>query len=109
MALVSKTNFKAILLTTTLVGLFSASAIALEAKVEKSVAASAEKVWVAVGDFCGIASWHPAVAKCVLSEKDGKSFRELTRRRSATRQKLHVDTQRQGRRNKLKVVVGWHF
>jgi Polyketide cyclase / dehydrase and lipid transport len=78
MALVSKTNFKAILLTTTLVGLFSASAIALEAKVEKSVAASAEKVWVAVGDFCGIASWHPAVAKCVLSEKDGKSFRELT-------------------------------
>ncbi len=61
-----------------LVGLMSTGAFALEAKVEKAVAADAAKVWAAVGDFCGIGSWHPAVAKCVASEKDGKKFRELT-------------------------------
>jgi hypothetical protein len=54
------------------------SASALEAKVEKDAAAGASAVWTAIGGFCGIATWHPAVAKCVLLEKDGKSYRELT-------------------------------
>ena len=32
---------------------------------------SADALWKKVGDFCGIASWHPAFEKCVLSA-DGK-------------------------------------
>lgn len=51
---------------------------ALEAKVEKLIASDAKAVWATIGDFCGISGWHPAVAKCVLSEKDGTTFRELT-------------------------------
>jgi hypothetical protein len=37
-----------------------------------------DKVWAAVGDFCGIANWHPALAGCELSEKDGAKIRTLT-------------------------------
>ena len=33
--------------------------------------ASAADVWKKIGDFCGIANWHPAVEKCELSS-DGK-------------------------------------
>jgi len=53
-------------------------AAALEAKATKESTAPAQKAWATVGDFCGIGSWHPAVTKCVLSEKDGKTFRTLT-------------------------------
>lgn len=51
---------------------------ALEAKVTKDTAASAAATWGAIGDFCGIANWHPAVAKCEMSAKDGATFRTLT-------------------------------
>ncbi len=34
-------------------------------------------VWAAVGDFCGIGTWHPAVANCTLSEADGVPMRTL--------------------------------
>lgn len=54
------------------------AAAALDAKVTKETTAPAQSAWQLVGDFCGIASWHPAVTKCVLSEKDGKTFRTLT-------------------------------
>jgi polyketide cyclase/dehydrase/lipid transport protein len=32
---------------------------------------SPDALWKKVGDFCGIAAWHPAIEKCVLSA-DGK-------------------------------------
>ncbi|QXX73377.1 SRPBCC family protein [Methylovirgula sp. HY1] len=47
------------------------SAAALESRYEAPSAESAAAVWKKVGGFCGIANWHPAIAKCVLS-KDGK-------------------------------------
>jgi Polyketide cyclase / dehydrase and lipid transport len=56
----------------------SGAASALEARVAKDTTASAESAWAAIGDFCGIANWHPAVAKCEMSEKDGATFRTLT-------------------------------
>lgn len=56
----------------------STGAEALEAKVEKPLAADAISAWAAVGDFCGISKWHPVVAKCEMSEKDGKTLRTLT-------------------------------
>ncbi len=53
-------------------------ALALDAHVAKDTAGAPAAVWAAVGDFCGIAAWHPAVAKCEISVKDGATFRTLT-------------------------------
>jgi hypothetical protein len=52
--------------------------LALDAHVAKDTAGSAAATWAVVGDFCGISTWHPAVAKCELSTKDGGTFRTLT-------------------------------
>jgi hypothetical protein len=57
---------------------FPAAAYALDAHVAKATPASAAEAWAAIGDFCGIAAWHPAVATCVPSEKDGATYRTLT-------------------------------
>ncbi len=66
------------LFTLLAIAMLPASAFALDAKVERDLSTDAKTAWAAVGDFCGIEKWHPAVAKCTLSEKDGKTFRELT-------------------------------
>ena len=57
---------------------FCPAAMALE--VTKSVDAPEPPAvaWKAIGDFCGIANWHPAVAKCEPSTKDGATMRLLT-------------------------------
>ncbi len=52
------------------------SAFAVELSYKASSTSSADAVWAKVGDFCGIANWHPAVAKCELSH--GKKIRTLT-------------------------------
>jgi hypothetical protein len=54
----------------------SASAIELTREAETNTPAA--KVWATVGDFCGIGVWHPAVEKCVESQKDGVPIRTLT-------------------------------
>jgi len=46
-------------------------AFALESSVTMTSSMSPEALWKKIGDFCGIASWHPAIEKCVLSA-DGK-------------------------------------
>ena len=48
-----------------------APAFALESSVTMTSSMSPEALWKKIGDFCGIANWHPAVEKCVLSA-DGK-------------------------------------
>lgn len=52
------------------------SAFAIESSYTAKSTASPDIVWKRVGDFCGIASWHPAVAKCELSH--GKKIRTLS-------------------------------
>jgi hypothetical protein len=47
------------------------SAGAVESNYTATSTATPEAVWKKVGDFCGIATWHPAIEKCVLSD-DGK-------------------------------------
>ena len=47
------------------------SAGAVESTYTATSTAAPEAVWEKIGDFCGIALWHPAVEKCVLSD-DGK-------------------------------------
>jgi Polyketide cyclase / dehydrase and lipid transport len=52
-------------------GMSTASASALESSVTMTSSMSPDALWKKVGDFCGIATWHPAIEKCVLSA-DGK-------------------------------------
>ena len=59
-------------------------AFALEAAKTVDVAASPEKVWQTIGNFCGIADWHPAITKCMPGEQDGKPTRLLTLKNGAT-------------------------
>jgi hypothetical protein len=47
------------------------AAFALESSVTMTSSMSPDALWKKIGDFCGIANWHPAVEKCVLSA-DGK-------------------------------------
>ncbi|MGC1559409.1 MAG: SRPBCC family protein [Bradyrhizobium sp.] len=54
-----------------ILGMSTASAFALDSSVTMTSSLSPEALWKKVGDFCGIASWHPAIEKCVLSP-DGK-------------------------------------
>lgn len=51
---------------------------ALDVVKSLDVAVAPAKVWSTVGDFCGIGNWHPAIERCVLSTKDGKSLRTLS-------------------------------
>ncbi|HIJ61787.1 MAG TPA: SRPBCC family protein [Rhodospirillaceae bacterium] len=53
-------------------------AAALEVKKSVSVAAGADEVWKTIGGFCGIAEWHPAIAKCELSKKGSAVLRTLS-------------------------------
>jgi hypothetical protein len=51
-------------------------AAAVESVYKVKSAESVDAVWQKIGKFCGIADWHPALAKCDLSS-DGKE-RTLT-------------------------------
>lgn len=59
-------------------GLFASPAMALDAQYSKDVAVPAAQAWAAIGDFCDISAWHPAVEKCELSQKDGATLRTLS-------------------------------
>lgn len=52
------------------------SASAVELTYKATLTAAPDAVWKKIGDFCGIASWHPAIEKCVLS--DGGKTRTLS-------------------------------
>jgi hypothetical protein len=60
------------------VAAFGSSAMALDVKKSLDVAAAPDAVWKAIGDFCGIGTWHPVVEKCEIQQKDGKTFRLLS-------------------------------
>lgn len=59
--------------------LLALPAAAAEIQKQATLNTDAETVWKTVGDFCGIAAWHPGVAHC---EKDGPR-RILTLREGA--------------------------
>ena len=42
-------------------GFSNGSAFALDSNVTKPSSMSADALWKKVGDFCGIAAWHPAI------------------------------------------------
>lgn len=45
-------------------------ALAVEVTRTAEIEAAPAAAWAAVGDFCGIGTWHPAVESCTLSEGD---------------------------------------
>jgi hypothetical protein len=59
-------------------GLFAvaSAAQAIESKASRASSQSVDAVWQKIGDFCGIANWHPAIEKCELSAD--KKDRTLT-------------------------------
>jgi Polyketide cyclase / dehydrase and lipid transport len=56
---------------TIILGISTGPALALDSSVIMTSSASPDALWKKVGDFCGIAMWHPAIEKCALSA-DGK-------------------------------------
>jgi uncharacterized protein YndB with AHSA1/START domain len=68
---------KTTLLAAGLLAMSIPSAFALQASKSVDVDAAPAKVWTAIGDFCGIAQWHPAIASCAPSTKGGKHIRTL--------------------------------
>jgi hypothetical protein len=55
-----------------------APAFAIEVKKQVVVSATPAAAWSAIGDFCGISTWHPAVAGCALSKEGKKTLRTLS-------------------------------
>lgn len=60
------------------ISLAASPAFALDVKKSVTVDASPADAWKAIGDFCGIGDWHPAVAKCELSEQNMQMLRTLS-------------------------------
>lgn len=58
--------------------LLAGTAPAAEVSKQLDLAVPPDKVWAAVGEFCGIGDWHPAVATCELSNRDKDTIRTLT-------------------------------
>jgi Polyketide cyclase / dehydrase and lipid transport len=48
------------------------AAHAIDTSAKATSKLSADALWAKIGDFCGIAKWHPALEKCELSA-DGKT------------------------------------
>ncbi|RAI00974.1 SRPBCC family protein [Acuticoccus sediminis] len=68
----------ALTLGTSLAALVAGPSLAADAARSVTTSAAPAAAWEAVGDFCAIATWHPAVAKCELSEHDGTMRRTLS-------------------------------
>jgi hypothetical protein len=64
----------AALFALTVTGAASATDVSNAVQIKTTV----DKAWAALGDFCGIKDWHPAIANCVVSEKYGAKIRTLT-------------------------------
>ena len=58
--------------------MLAGSAAASDVVRQIDVDASPAKVWAAIGEFCGIGTWHPALEKCELSNQGGTTLRTLT-------------------------------
>ncbi|NJM34667.1 MAG: SRPBCC family protein [Rhodomicrobium sp.] len=58
--------------------ILAGAANAAEVKHSVEVEGEPAAVWSKIGGWCGIADWHPAIAKCEESEKGGTMRRTLT-------------------------------
>jgi hypothetical protein len=67
-----------ILVAAVAASLFSGAAFAAEVSKQLDVAASPDASWAAVGAFCAIGDWHPAIETCELSNQGKDKIRTLT-------------------------------
>lgn len=59
--------------------LASASCVLADQVLERiEINTTADKAWAAIGNFCGIKNWHPAVASCELENEITADVRILT-------------------------------
>jgi hypothetical protein len=80
------------------------SALAIESNYKATSTSSADIVWGKVGDFCGIANWHPAIAKCELSH--GKKIRTLSLKGGGTIVERLLKWDTKGRSYSYTIVSG---
>jgi hypothetical protein len=80
------------------------AAQALESTAKATSKLSADALWAKIGDFCGIARWHPAFEKCELSA-DGKT-RTLSLKGGGTIVEALVKMDAAGRSYTYSIVSG---
>jgi len=80
------------------------AAQAVESSASKASSMSADAVWQKIGDFCGIAAWHPAIAKCDLSAD--KQQRTLSLKGGGTIVERLVRWNNKGRSYTYRIVSG---
>ncbi|KQT53006.1 MULTISPECIES: SRPBCC family protein [unclassified Aureimonas] len=68
--------------------------------------ASPGKVWSAIGDFAGIAKWHPAIQSATIEERDGQTLRLLVLNDGATVLEALVDWDDAGRSYTYRILDG---
>jgi len=61
-----------------LLALSTSGALADQAMERVEVKTTPDKAWAAVGDFCAIKDWHPAIVSCELDADGKKRIRTLT-------------------------------
>jgi hypothetical protein len=67
-----------IILAVAFAAVIGAPAYAIDVKEHQQVAGTPDAAWAAIGDFCGIATWHPAIAKCELLKQGNATLRTLS-------------------------------
>jgi len=67
-----------ILVAAAAASLVAGHALAAEVSKQLDIAAAPDQAWAAVGEFCAIGDWHPAVATCELSNQGKDKIRTLT-------------------------------
>jgi hypothetical protein len=60
------------------VPLLAGTALAAEVSRQLDVAAPPDEAWAAIGTFCAIGDWHPAIEKCALSNQGKDTLRTLS-------------------------------
>lgn len=71
-------RFARFLVAAAAASVMAGSALAAEVSKQLDIAAAPDKAWAAIGEFCGIGDWHPAIEKCELSHQGKDTIRTLT-------------------------------
>lgn len=79
---------------------------ALDVVKSVTVAAPPEKTWAAIGNFCGIGDWHPAVENCDASVKDGRTVRTLSLKGGGTLIEAELSRNEAGRSYTYTILEG---
>ncbi|VFU09909.1 SRPBCC family protein [Methylocella tundrae] len=69
---------KTLIYATAMAAVAATPALALKVSKSIEIAAPPEKVWETIGEFCGIADWHPVIEKCELSTRGETQIRTLS-------------------------------